>query len=621
MPNKNKFESTVTISSQSVDHLYSVYKDAIKQKNPSSVVVDADATFGGYLTGNMSFYSGLSMKGGLSTWIKPNKSPVLINHASWEDPIGRIYKAKFLDIEVPKGLEDVAKIILKTKKIKEFTEAAHKAVNYQHNHSDFKGFCKVGLTYKVTDLTAIPKILDERYLTVSSSFVASRAFCSICGQNYVKDGYCDHRWGATYEDEDTGEERTCFRIAFGDYKYGELSYVNFPSFDHAVQTSVEMNDSEMVIKDSTIHVPDISLFCSLGDCACADTKTEERNQEKDSINEEEEDDSFDKIYKSLESFDDKLSAKECEVLILTNLQLLKDYKGTGDRKKIRNYILRKAKKMAIKVTVKDMKDIKAPEKFALLLSDSLQSYEVIKSCLSEDKWLDSEKLEGLKDEDFAAPNRMIPMVDKDHKDAIGKLLEELSEDEECKVDYTFELIKDKVDNFCPECDEKPKDDAKPTDKKDITIGLQKDKIKELTEKISSREKEIKDSISNELLFVKALVDKDNYDEEALKKEMDSQDIKTIKARITDNKGFLKDFVPAKKGKEEAAKEEPVTNPITRTVEPEDGEEERKEFIDNEYKTRYKHYGKEMADEYLRDMKLRGYVSEKYNVEPEIKESK
>jgi hypothetical protein len=87
---------------------------------------------------------------------------------------------------------------------------------------DYKGLGYIELTSVISDADAKQKILDGRYLTGSISATTDRAVCSVCKQDWIDEGKCEHDMGQVYDGT------RAFIIA-GEFEYEEYSYVNDPA--------------------------------------------------------------------------------------------------------------------------------------------------------------------------------------------------------------------------------------------------------------------------------------------------------------------------------------------------------------------------------------------------------
>ena len=190
---------------------------------PKSLLVTIDATHAGYRNRNFFHYDSESMRYAVDneSWTKPFPKPLLKNHDMDSEPLGRVEASRFIATGAGKG----------------FTQ----------------------LDVRVTDPEAIQKIVDGRYLTVSTHGVPikdgseySFVKCSICNDDMLKDEWCGHNRGMSYEDEETGESKTCYWTV-GAMEYKEVSVVNTPADNDgnvaAQITNIAMLDGEEPLLD------------------------------------------------------------------------------------------------------------------------------------------------------------------------------------------------------------------------------------------------------------------------------------------------------------------------------------------------------------------------------------
>jgi hypothetical protein len=201
----------------------SVSDEVKKAESPKGLLVTIDATHGGFVNKNFFYYTPKNMKKSASTWTSPYRKPVLKHHrmdGRWTegdsaDPVGRVVAHKYID------------------------------------QSNDRGF--IQLQTLITDKEAIEKIKDGRFLTVSTSQRPTGSVtCSVCGQDLMRDGMCEHERGHKYIIEGDKEKGTkdeiklCYYI-FSDLEYKEVSFVNEPADqtpEHAATvTKWEMMDS------------------------------------------------------------------------------------------------------------------------------------------------------------------------------------------------------------------------------------------------------------------------------------------------------------------------------------------------------------------------------------------
>ena len=183
----------------------------------SAIDVEMEATHSGK-NHNYCIYYEDSMENDAESFMNPFKKPMLKNHDSYSEPLGRIIQSW----HGPSELTDER-------------SAIH-------------------LKARVTDQDAIPKFLDGRYGTVSIGGTMGTVTCNICGKTILKDGkfkFCGHWRGESYKDQ------MCYWGA-RDIEYHEVSTVNNPADDFAQimkVTVVTDSDDKKDSKDSKEDKP------------------------------------------------------------------------------------------------------------------------------------------------------------------------------------------------------------------------------------------------------------------------------------------------------------------------------------------------------------------------------
>lgn len=225
------------------------------KKSVKSLVVEIEASHSGIINGNSFFYLPQGMANGAKTFVEPFSKPVLINHDSYRDPIGRVIKSDYTDYSNGPMLvrnsnypDDIYERIL------DFTNGSI------FNSDDYKGLGHLGLVAEINDADSIEKILDRRYLTVSIAGGVSRVTCSRCGSvlndsNGYHDEDCSHERGFKYSDS----ERPIFYIG-GDMEYDEVSYVSEPADPNAISRVLNSKNtkgtSKFQLRDITFGTND-----------------------------------------------------------------------------------------------------------------------------------------------------------------------------------------------------------------------------------------------------------------------------------------------------------------------------------------------------------------------------
>lgn len=227
-------------------------KDAASGKvNVIALDVHTEATHSGK-NHNYCVYYEDSMEKDAETFLNPFSKPMLKNHDSYSEPIGRTRQAW----HGPSQLTDER-------------SAIH-------------------LVTRVTDTDAIQKFLDGRYATVSIGGSMGTVTCNICGKTILKDGkfnFCGHWKGETYKDQ------VCYWGA-KDISYNEVSTVNNPADDFAQVVKVtvitdedkennnngkkegvgDMANPNATTRDSLISIIDSLLETKTGEANVADSQ-------------------------------------------------------------------------------------------------------------------------------------------------------------------------------------------------------------------------------------------------------------------------------------------------------------------------------------------------------------
>lgn len=191
------------------------------------------ATNSGSLVNNR-VYPGVHMKEAVDSWTKPYPRPILTHHADGggllgppaKDPKGRVMDAEFTQLRKGRAFDN----------------------DYKRPQPGGMGSGFITVEALISDQDAVQKVLDGRYLTVSSSQSTTAMHCSICGQDWFSD-YCEHSPGRTYEMETgrgknkTTREYQCYGIT-GPLVYRELSFVNVPAQPNAQVLGVLEKDTQ-----------------------------------------------------------------------------------------------------------------------------------------------------------------------------------------------------------------------------------------------------------------------------------------------------------------------------------------------------------------------------------------
>lgn len=281
-----------------------VGQDQQMQQTGQGLKVRIAATHAGIITRNNGFYLPDKMKKGSTSFTDNFPKPVLVHHEEHQDPIGRVYASDYIDtsgtiqdqfnlmegmpVRDKKGKEiGVITDVL----LKDFVEAKMpygmqvdtvRTLFRDSFLSDdaYSGLGHIQIVAFISDRAAIEKLLDGRYLTGSVGATTDKAICSVCRQDWTKEGKCEHKPGGLYDGQ------KCFIIT-GNLLYDEYSFVNKPADRHSkvlelhyngIQDAVEsVDDYQGRIYEVRLGFPQYDSVSEEEDTEMAKKKKEEQS--------------------------------------------------------------------------------------------------------------------------------------------------------------------------------------------------------------------------------------------------------------------------------------------------------------------------------------------------------
>jgi len=195
-----------------------------KYNIPNEINVRMKATHFNFVNKNSVYYTTDAVTNGAKSWVSPYQKPKLVGHDKTRDPIGRIVDFRIVN-----------------------SDAVDEPPDY------------VELTAKITDSSAIEKVLDGRYSTVSVGSRSSRVLCSECGQNIIQDGLCEHKKGTM---NDNGKR---IHWIIDQINYIESSFVNEPADEYASIDAVDLGTGWIPYKDFLDNRENILIELQLED--------------------------------------------------------------------------------------------------------------------------------------------------------------------------------------------------------------------------------------------------------------------------------------------------------------------------------------------------------------------
>lgn len=195
-----------------------------------SLYVTVAATHSGVVNGNMRFYRPDCMQATSHLWVPDGRAnlPVLLRHDKNCDPVGRVMKARYVDLSYKYGNPELRQTMFYDGKRgrKNLFESVDWVVRNLQCKDDYEGLGYVELGLKITDPTTIGKVQRDEYMTVSVGFDTDQASCSVCHTDWAREDRCEHKLGRMYDG------KRCFLIT-GRHTWEEVSWVTFPADPYA----------------------------------------------------------------------------------------------------------------------------------------------------------------------------------------------------------------------------------------------------------------------------------------------------------------------------------------------------------------------------------------------------
>ena len=175
----------------------------VKSGQVNSIDVTFEATHSGRNLNN-AVYSSESMANDCDSFLFPYAKPLIKNHDSYEEPLGRVVASDFDKSEFVEDRDTI------------------------------------NVTFRVSDQDAMQKFADGRYKTMSIGAQAKHIKCNVCGKDILKDNklkFCGHWKGERYADQVATWTMT-------DMEYKEGSVVNQPADVYAQVKRIKVNKSK-----------------------------------------------------------------------------------------------------------------------------------------------------------------------------------------------------------------------------------------------------------------------------------------------------------------------------------------------------------------------------------------
>mgnify|MGYP001244812110 CR=1 FL=1 len=267
------------------------------EEDKKGLIITYDLSHSGRRINNR-IYSTKGQQKGIDSLTDPYPKPILKNHNQTGEPIGRFVGGEW------QSLNDIASDFLNSDKAMLDVHGAFsdddpekiyktlKSLNLLDN-KQWPGLGRMRVQANITDEEAIKKFLDGRYMTFSAGSTTDRHVCSICNQDWVSEGMCEHRHGKMYDGE------ICVFIT-GDFIVLEGSVVNTPADDLSQIVSMELSDNqesntavdsysypeEIMFSDSNYNLGEINGLQTAKQIESSDNEKEENEEEEEILMDE-----------------------------------------------------------------------------------------------------------------------------------------------------------------------------------------------------------------------------------------------------------------------------------------------------------------------------------------------
>lgn len=204
-----------------------------KEESGHKLLVTVAATHSGIVNGNMRFYRPDKMISSLHTWTPKGKLPIpnILHHDKHGECVGRVMTARYVDLcseLLPQNSDFRNNFFCDARgggnKLGLYDSIDWIVENFQNKVDDYVGLGYTELGLKVTNPSAIRKILDGEFMGVSVGFGTDSGVCSVCHTDWAKDSQCEHKIGKRY-----GNSRKLAYLVTGSHLNKEISWVNFPA--------------------------------------------------------------------------------------------------------------------------------------------------------------------------------------------------------------------------------------------------------------------------------------------------------------------------------------------------------------------------------------------------------
>jgi hypothetical protein len=444
---------------------------------PNSVSVKLKATHFNFVNKNAVRYTDNAVQNGVSSWITPYQKPQLIGHDKQSDPIGRITSYQIVQ-----------------------TDSLSEPPDY------------VELTAKITDSSAIEKILDGRYNTVSVGSKSSKVLCSECNQNIIEDGLCEHKKGAT------NKKGNQVHWIIDQLDYVECSFVNEPADEYAGIDQIDIGNGFIPYKDFLDNRETLISELMMEDKLMNDAKLSYASRQKLP------DSAFCYVSGSGEAKVRKFPAHDAAHVRNGLARLPQAKLPDGAKSKILGCLKRRAKRFGVKVgtdfvTQENLDYINTIDPSTGLNDEwTPEEIKAVEQLFAEDPAFDDLPEEKKDSVETSTPATENQDADKMKKDELLDAYKKLQEDSKKALEEKESIVKNLTDKVT---------------KLETILTEREDEVNRYLDQNASLEQRLRNAIIENIIDLKM---PDNKDErEPLKKKLESRSIESLLDTLSDSR--------------------------------------------------------------------------------------
>lgn len=212
----------------------------LKPEGSKGLIIDFGLSSAGRRINNR-IYTPRGQQNGLSSWTTPYAKPILRNHDTNQDPIGRFIDVQFesLDNQAMGFFRNITdfmnfKSIVDSDNPRKIYDALLK--HGLLTDERWPGLSRLVAKAGIVNEDAIEKFLNGTYLTFSAGSLTDRYVCGICGNDWFQKDFCDHPPGKMHD----GKPGVFITGAFDGE---EASVINVPANNTSQLESISFGDS------------------------------------------------------------------------------------------------------------------------------------------------------------------------------------------------------------------------------------------------------------------------------------------------------------------------------------------------------------------------------------------